>query len=117
MASEKDLKEREEALNRREAGLEKREKDLAAKEAQATAPKPNAEPIDPKYLIGLQYTDVRTVKVKDEDTGKEKEKLQAFQRDLTVDDVRDWKDKGDHIVIVTADGKRHKVEKNPPKKK
>lgn len=58
------------------------------------------EKIDKKYLAGLKYRDsVPHV----EYTPRE--------RDLTPDDVLDWLDKGDCVVVVTADGQKYTVPK------
>ncbi len=63
--------------------------------------------IDAKYLEGLKFRGAEIKKVKT-DAG-DKEKSVPFERDLTADDVLDWKDKGDSVVIVTADGQKHTV--------
>jgi hypothetical protein len=34
-----------------------------------------------------------------------------MERPLTADDVLDWKDYGDTVVIVTTDGQKYKVDK------
>ncbi|MEA5113027.1 MAG: hypothetical protein VB050_03285 [Geobacteraceae bacterium] len=68
-------------------------------------------PIDPKWLKGLVY---RTTTVQKGEQGEKR--IVPVVRDLAPDDVLDWADKGDVIVIVTADGKKHQVEKNPKAK-
>lgn len=70
-----------------------------------------AEGFDPAYLKGLTFRDAETRKVKDEDTGKEKEIAVPRERPLKAEQVLAWKDYGDLVVIVAADGRKHRVEK------
>jgi hypothetical protein len=37
-------------------------------------------------------------------------KTEAVERKLTADDILSFKDYGDHGVVVTADGRKHRVE-------
>jgi len=80
-----------------------------------------AKAIEAKFLKGLTITVLQKKKIKGED-GDEVRKV-LVKRDLTPDDVLDWKDKGDAVVIVTADGQKHVVakrggdEKDPDGKK
>lgn len=69
--------------------------------------------IDAKYLKGLKFR-TSEEKVVTED-GRKVKKYVPVERDLTPDDVLDWKDYGDDVVIVTADGQKHVVSKNPKK--
>lgn len=68
------------------------------------------EPIDKKYLAGLTFKGSKPAK------GEEgKVEHRRFERALKPDDVLDWKDKGDTVVIVAADGRKHTVEKKAAK--
>lgn len=58
-----------------------------------------AEKIDEKYLKGLKF-------------GYSEKEYVAKERALEPDDVLDWQDKGDCVVLVTADGQKHTVHKN-----
>lgn len=71
-----------------------------------------ARTIDPKYLAGLKFNfaEKRTAK-KD---GREVVRNIPQQRDLAPDDVMDWKDYGDYVVIVTLDGQKYNVPKKAP---
>lgn len=65
-----------------------------------------AEAIDKKYLAGLKYKS---------STAKKTEEGVRFiptERALTPADVLDWKDNGPTVTIVTADGRKHTVDKN-----
>jgi hypothetical protein len=68
--------------------------------------------IGEKLLEGLVYRSAE----KKEQAGKDgKKKINVpIERPLEPSDVLDWKDYGDYVVIVAADGQKHRVEK--PKK-
>lgn len=72
-----------------------------------------AKEIDAKFLKGLGFSGSKAVKVKKD--GAEKTEHQRFTRDLTADDVLDWKDNGGSVVIVTKDGRKHTVAKKEQK--
>lgn len=67
--------------------------------------------LDPALLKGLKFRGAELKNVTDRDTGVVKEKSIPFERALTVDDVLDWFDKGDSVVLVTADGQKFTVKK------
>lgn len=68
-----------------------------------------AQKIDAKLLKGLQFDYVEKKTVKKD--GRDVVQNIRGQRPLTPDDVLDWKDYGAKVVIVTADGQKHTVEK------
>lgn len=68
-----------------------------------------AKAIEAKFLVGLMIAVLVEKKIKGE-KGEEVRKV-PVERELTPDDVLDWKDKGDAIVIVAADGQKHVVSK------
>lgn len=70
--------------------------------------------IDSKYLKGLKFRTSESKKVKE--GGAEKTRFFPVERDLTQDDVLDWKDNGDSVVIVTKDGQKYNVSKTPEKR-
>jgi urease accessory protein UreE len=70
--------------------------------------------IDAKFLDGLMFHSAEPKKIKKD--GKEKQVWFPTERKLTPNDVLAWADKGETVVIVTADGQKHVVEKNPKKK-
>ena len=63
-----------------------------------------AKAIEAKFLKGLTITVLQKKKIRGED-GEEIRKV-PVERDLTPEDVLDWKDTGDAVVIVTADGQK-----------
>lgn len=69
--------------------------------------------IDQKYLRGLKYrtSEARTVV----EGGRKAVKHTPVERQLRLEDVLDWKDSGDWVVIVTADGQKATVLKEPRK--
>jgi len=77
--------------------------------------------IEAKYLMGLTITVLAEKKIKGAD-GEEIRRV-PVERELTPEDVLDWKDKGDAVTIVAADGTKHIVskrggeEKDPDDKK
>lgn len=71
--------------------------------------------IDAKYLKGLKFRTSEAKKVKE--NGADKTKYIPVERDLTQDDVLDWKDNGDSVTIVTKDGQKYGVSKSPDKDK
>ena len=67
--------------------------------------------IDPKYLKGLTYAEVKHEKVKDKKTGKEKNVHTPAPRPLTAKDVASFAEYDDKVVICSKDGKKHTVAK------
>lgn len=75
-----------------------------------------AEVIKAAYLKGLTFTTSEPRKAKGED-GREGIKHVPVERALKPEDVLDWKDCGDRVVMVTADGQKTTVlKKDDPKK-
>ena len=71
------------------------------------------EKLDGKYLKGLKFSGSTPVQEKDE-KGKETGKIafwKPFERALQEKDVLSFADRGNEIVIVAADGKKHRVAK------
>lgn len=64
-----------------------------------------AKAIDKKYLAGLKFRSSEAKK------SAEGVKHIPTERDLTPEDVLDWKDNGPSVTIVTADGQKYTVEK------
>lgn len=73
------------------------------------------EKIDSKYLKGLRFRSSDPVKGRSED-GQETIKHIPNERALKIEDVLDWKDCGTEVVIVAADGQKHRVAKKEDKK-
>jgi len=73
-----------------------------------------AKAINAKLLEGLIFRTTVEKKVTGKDK-KEKKIRQAVERPLTPDDVLEWKDKGDEVVIVTKDGQKYTVSKKSEK--
>ena len=69
-----------------------------------------APKFEPKWLKGLKYRSAETKTVTGE-SGRPTRKCTPTERALREKDVLDWKDNGDHVMIVTADGRKYKVEK------
>ena len=67
------------------------------------------EEINAKFLRGLTYKTSEAKKSKD-DNGKEKTAFIPVERALKPEDVLDWKDRGDAVVIVAKDGRKYRVE-------
>lgn len=63
------------------------------------------EPIPFEYLDGLVF---RSSKSKKTETGKVNV---PTERPLTPEDVLTWKDNGETVTIITADGQKHTVDK------
>ncbi len=64
---------------------------------------------DQKWLEGLTYRSSEKKKaVKD---GRPVTQNIPTERPLKTEDILDWKDVGDAVVIVAADGQKHKVPK------
>ena len=68
-----------------------------------------AEKIDKALLEGLTFSGSKAVK----NAGKTE--YQKFTRELTPDDVLDFKDTGSAVTIVTKDGKKYSVAKKKAK--
>ncbi|MDD2319167.1 MAG: hypothetical protein PHO83_03855 [Geobacteraceae bacterium] len=69
------------------------------------------ERIDAKYLKGLKFT----TSVKKQVPG-EAVKHAPAERRLGPADVLDWQDLGDTVIIVSADGRKHTVDKKAVEK-
>lgn len=67
--------------------------------------------IDKKYLAGLKFRTSEAKEIKGDDGRPGKQHIPK-ECALRPEHVLDWKDTGDSIVLVTADGKKHKVSKN-----
>lgn len=63
------------------------------------------DPIPPEYLTGLVF---RSSRLKKTDDGKANI---PTERPLAPCDVLSWKDDGDTVTIITADGQKHTVDK------
>lgn len=63
------------------------------------------KPIDAKYLKGLVYQSSEPRKTEDGT------RHVPTSRDLEPADVLNWKDNGATVTIVTADGRKHVVDK------
>ena len=66
---------------------------------------------DAKWLEGLKFHYAEKNMV--EKNGRKTLQAIAKQRPLREEDILNWKDYGDKVVIVTNDGKKYTVEKNP----
>jgi len=71
----------------------------------------NEQTIDKKYLEGLKH---RSAKSKETEEGTVNVPVEVA---LKPEHVMDWVDNGDHVVIVTTDGRKHKVSKKAEKAK
>lgn len=65
--------------------------------------------LDEKYLKGLTFTGANSKEV--EVDGKTKRKWIPFERPMKAEDVLSFADRGDVMVIVGKDGRKHKVSK------
>lgn len=65
--------------------------------------------LDSKWLKGLTFKTAEEKKFKED--GKETTRMVPVERALQVGDVLDWKDNGETVVIVTADGQKYEVGK------
>ena len=61
--------------------------------------------IEKKYLTGLKFKGSKKVK------GEDGTSHVPTERALTPADVLDWLDKGATVIVVTADGRKHTVNK------
>ena len=66
-------------------------------------------PFDFSWLEGLTFRGSKVDEI--EEDGKTVKKYVPFKRKMAADDVVSWKDYGDHVVIVTADGQKVSVDK------
>lgn len=66
--------------------------------------------LNPDWLKGLVFTGANKEEAKKED-GRKRIQYTPFKRPLTEADIVDWRDKGDSVVIVAADGKKYTVKK------
>lgn len=66
--------------------------------------------IDAKLLEGLTFTGSEG-KTAEKDGRKVKKNI-PFERPLAPEDVLDFKEVGDTVVIVAKDGRKHTVKKN-----
>ena len=69
------------------------------------------ERIDKKYLKDLTFSSSRTREKEGKD-GKKIIQHLPTERALQPEDVLSWKDYGETIVMVTADGHKYTVEKS-----
>lgn len=67
--------------------------------------------IDPKHLKGLKFRYSEGKQVVED--GRKVVRYAAAERPLKPEDVLDWKDTGEQIVLVTADGRKVTVDKEP----
>lgn len=65
--------------------------------------------LSPKYLKGLKFRGSEMKETKED--GRKKKSYIPFERNLTLADVLSWKDNGDSVTIVTADGQKYNVSK------
>lgn len=79
------------------------------------AKKEKEQEIDPALLEGLTHRSNKVTKQKDEESGRIKEVSTATEGPLKPEHVLDYVDKGDSIVIVTTDGRKHVVAKKAAK--
>ena len=70
--------------------------------------------VNEKYLKGLTFTGAEEKKVTEED-GRKVKKYIPFERPLTAGDLLSVTERGDSIVLVTKDGRKHVVSKDPKK--
>ncbi len=83
---------------------------MAPKTGETTDEKRAEAVFDAKWLKGLEFTELQEKKEKD-DEGKEVIKKVPVRRALTEDDLLDWKTYGREVVLVTADGRKHRVKR------
>ena len=83
------------------------EKEL--KDVKKEEPKEEAG-LDPKYLKGLTYRDAeeRTIEA---EGGIKKKKMYPREQELKLKHVLSWTDAGKELVIVSKDGRKHRVKK------
>ena len=77
---------------------------MAGKKKDATEA-PAAEQFDPKWIKGLACCDTKKEEIED---GEELRHV-PVKRALRPGDVLGWKVYGNEVVIVTADGRKHRV--------
>jgi hypothetical protein len=65
--------------------------------------------VDPKLLEGLEFKTSKSQKV--EEDGKKVTRYYPDSRPMEQDDIIGMKDMGDRVVIVSADGRKHRVAK------
>lgn len=106
LALMEEIVQKQEGLREWERQLREREAALIPAVVSSTG-----EPaqIDPRYLTGLKLRGSTAMKV--EKDGEEKIRYRPYERELTAADVLSWTDKGDTVVITTADGQKHAVQK------
>lgn len=75
------------------------------------ATKGKGEILDSALIKGLRFRGAELKDVTDPDTKTRKTRSVPFERALAVDDVLAWSDKGDSVVLVTADGQKYTVKK------
>jgi len=68
-----------------------------------------AERIDAKLLKGLRYRTSEGKRVNED--GRNVMKYAPVERPMRQEDVLDWKDNGQTVTMVTADGQKLTVEK------
>lgn len=77
----------------------------------AEKPEVAAEPVfDKKWLEGLKFKTSEPREVKGEDGRPGKQHIPK-ERALRQEDILSWKDNGNSVVLVTADGQKYTVSK------
>lgn len=90
--------------------MAKDEKDTKQNPSKDESPPEGKEAsFDRRWLKGLKFRTAEPQKTTED--GRKKTKYIPKERSLTPEDVLSWKDYGDHVVIVTADGQKVTVEK------
>ena len=107
------LKEGLEALNAAQNKLAE-DKTLLNAEKERLGPLSKIEPagaeFESKWLKGFTFRSRKAGTPKEKDGIKIKTFV-PIERDLKEGDILSWKDKGDHVVLVTADGQKLTVKK------
>ncbi len=67
------------------------------------------EGLNPKYLKGILFRTSEAKKVNENNV--EKLRYTPVERDLTVNDVLNYKDNGNVLIIVTKDGQKYTISK------
>lgn len=71
--------------------------------------KDGEEKFNGKWLAGLTFKGAAEKKIKEE--GRERVRHTPFERPLTEKDVLGWRVDGAEVVIVAADGRKHRAKK------
>lgn len=67
--------------------------------------------IDVKWLKGLIWTGSKEVGKKDSD-GRQVAVYESIRRELKSEDVISYRESTDEVIIVSSDGKKHRVPKH-----